>query len=58
VQFEVADRVWAKNANVNRLTSGKGRVLLIGAGWMGFLYLMHLDAKSTLNWLSDPESGA
>jgi threonine dehydrogenase-like Zn-dependent dehydrogenase len=44
-QFEVADRVWAKNANVDRLRSGKARVLLIGAGWMGFLYLMHLDAK-------------
>lgn len=44
-QFEVADRVWAKNANVNRLRSGKARVLLIGAGWMGFLYMMHLLAK-------------
>ncbi len=44
-QFEVADRAWAGNANVNRLKSGKGRVLLIGAGWMGFLYCMHLYAK-------------
>jgi len=44
-QFEVADRAWAGSANVNRLKSGKGRVLLIGAGWMGFLYSMHLQAK-------------
>lgn len=44
-QFEVADRVWAGNANVNRLKSGKARVLMIGAGWMGFLYMMHLHAK-------------
>ena len=44
-QFEVADRVWAKNANVNRLKSGKARVLLIGAEWLGFLYMMHLHAK-------------
>lgn len=44
-QFEVADRVWAGNANVNRLTTGKARVLMIGAGWMGFLYMMHLHAK-------------
>ena len=44
-QFEVADSVWAKNANVNRLNSGKARVLLIGAEWLGFLYMMHLHAK-------------
>jgi hypothetical protein len=56
-QFVHAEKTWSQSRNLQRLQSGKGRVLLVGAGWMGWLYYLHLTVlfPKALIAIKDPD---